>query len=214
METLMGELEAPVNETEQEKQEIIERLKKKISKFEKEANTVLHANQQLGVYYKMIAVRYMDLKMYRLSMESFDEAASIYPENPKILYSLGVSCARLGINQDTYEEKRALLSRAELNYKRASVLDPLWIDPIYALAVLYSFELNRKNEADQLLERLIKIEPEHIPSLFMLGKSYAEKGQLEKAVSFYERIENSAELESDRETAEKTRRTLLEVIRE
>ena len=78
----------------------IDNLKKGIKKYKKEAERTINASQQLGIYYKMLAVKYIDEKMYGEAVKSLEKAIERYPENPILFYLTGVCYGHMAKAQE------------------------------------------------------------------------------------------------------------------
>ena len=55
----------------------IAEIKSAIKSYQEEVDKKVKASEQLGIYYKMLAVRYMDGKMYEQAYKSLQEAIEI-----------------------------------------------------------------------------------------------------------------------------------------
>jgi len=167
----------------------IEDLKRGIDRFQAEVDRKVSAAQDLGVYWKMLALKYVDNGMYGLALDALDEAAAVYPENPILFQYMGVSAARAakGIVADAPEQAR-LLARAEASYRRAIFLDPDYVNALYGLAVLLALELGRPAEAEPLLAGVLEREPKNVEALFLLGRIAYVNGRYEDAVDAFDRI--------------------------
>jgi tetratricopeptide (TPR) repeat protein len=181
-----------------------------IRRYRQEVDRKVRASDQLGVYYRMLAVRYMQLGMFQQAYGALQEALKIYPENPVLSYYAGICAARLGQAQVQPEERRQWLERAERHYRRALDLDPLHSETLYALAVLYVYELGRPKEAEGLLVRLLEREKKNADALFLLGNVYYATGRLEEALEVYRRLEGLRLPEDKRRKADENRRTIEE----
>jgi cytochrome c-type biogenesis protein CcmH/NrfG len=186
----------------------IAELESGIRKYRQEVDRKVRASDQLGVYYRMLAVRYMELGMYRQAYEALEEARKIYPENPVLNYYAGVCAARLSLGQVEDEERRQWLERAERYYRRAIELDPLHSESMYALAVLLAYELKRPEEAEALLLRLLEREKKNADALFLLGGLYFGSGRLEQALEAYRRLEGLNLSEDRRRQAGENRKKI------
>ncbi len=167
----------------------IEDLKQGIDRFQAEVDRKVSAAQNLGVYWKMLALKYVDNGMYGLALDALDEAAAVYPENPILFQYMGVSAARAakGIIADTGERAR-LFARAEAAYRRAIFLDPAYVNAMYGLAVLLALELDRPAEAKPLLDGVLAREPENVDALFLLGRIAYVEGRYEDALDAFDRV--------------------------
>jgi tetratricopeptide (TPR) repeat protein len=86
------------------------------------------------------------------------------------------------------------------------LLDPDYGDALYGLSVLYVFELDRPQEAEGLLERLLRIESKDIDARFLLARVYYGLGKLENAIELYREIERLSDTEQVREQARSGRK--------
>jgi len=167
----------------------IEELKKGIDRYQAEVDRKVSAAQNLGVYWKMLALKYVDNGMYGLALDALDEAVAVYPENPILFQYMGISAARTakGMVADASEQAR-LFARSEAAYRRAVFLDPAYVDALYGLAVLLALELGRTGEAEPLLDTVLEKEPKNLDALFLLGRIAYSQGRYEDAVECYDRI--------------------------
>jgi len=166
----------------------IEELKAGIRKYRAEVERKVRATQQLGIYYRMLALRYIDLQMYSPAYEALEQARTIYPENAVLFYYSAVCAARMGQAQPEPAQRAEWLQRSERLYRRAISLDPDYPGALYGLAVLYTFELDRIEEAAPLLERLLQKQKNHTDALFLLANVYYRLGRLERALELYDRL--------------------------
>jgi cytochrome c-type biogenesis protein CcmH/NrfG len=185
----------------------IEDLKRGIDRYQAEVDRKVSAAQNLGVYWKMLALKYVDNGMYGLALDALDEAVAVYPENPILFQYLGVSAARAakGLVSDAVEQAR-LFARAEAAYRRAVSLDPTYVNAQYGLAVLLALELGRPAEAEPLLAAVLQREPKNIDALFLRGRIAYTDGRFEDAVDSYDRILAARPPERLRDQAERNKR--------
>ena len=167
----------------------IEDLKRGIDRYQAEVDRKVSAAQNLGVYWKMLALKYVDNGMFGLALDALDEAAAVYPENPILFQYMGVSAARAakGLVADAAEQGR-LYARSEAAYRRAIFLDPTYVAALYGLAVLLAMELGRPAEAAPLVATVLEREPKNLDALFLLGRIAYAGGRYEDAVDCYDRI--------------------------
>jgi cytochrome c-type biogenesis protein CcmH/NrfG len=184
----------------------IEELKKGIDRYQAEVDRKVSAAQNLGVYWKMLALKYVDNGMYGLALHALDEAAAVYPENPILFQYMGVSAARAakGLVADAAEQAQ-LYARSEAAYRRAIFLEPDYVNALYGLAVLLALELDRVEEAKPLLAAVLEREPKNLDALFLLGSIAYADGRYEDAVDFFDRILATRPPEAIRTQAERNR---------
>jgi cytochrome c-type biogenesis protein CcmH/NrfG len=150
--------------------------------------------------------------MFQQAYGALEEARKIYPENPILFYYSGICAARLGQAQVEEQERRRWLELAERHYRRALDLDPLHSESLYALAVLYVYELGRPQDAEELLVRLLEREKRNADALFLLGNVYYATGRLEEALGAYRRLEGLGLAQDRRRKAEENIRTIEEEL--
>ena len=177
-------------------------LKDAIRKYEKRVDDIIIAEGRIGIWYKILGSRYMDQKMYKKALKAFQSALEYYPENPNLFYQAGLAASLTAKNSLDFEltgtdiEKKRYFDLAASAYNRALEIDPKHSKAVYALSVLYIFELNRPAEAIPILEKIAEWEKKPIDHLFLLGTAYYMTGENEKAIAVYERIiENSSSAE-------------------
>jgi tetratricopeptide (TPR) repeat protein len=164
-------------------------LKAGIARYQAEVERQVKAAKNLGVYYKMLALKYLDANMYGLALENLGKAIEIYPENPQLFYYCAVANARMA-KAEVIDSAAAAggLSRAEAYYRRAVFLDPGYVNALYGLAVLYALELGRPAEAEPLLQAILSREKKNIDALALLARVRYAAGRLEEAAELYQRI--------------------------
>lgn len=185
----------------------IEELQSAIQKYQGRVNDILTMEQRVGVWYKILGRRYMDKKMYKKALEAFRNALEYFPENQHVFYQIGVCSAIMAKSTLDYpnmslSERQTYFDLSVSAYKRAVELDPSYTRAVYALSVLYVFELNRPEDAITIMEPLAAREKKPLDSLFILGRAYYMTGQYEKAIAAYDRIiktSGSAEQRADAE---------------
>ncbi|NBC29995.1 MAG: tetratricopeptide repeat protein [Spirochaetes bacterium] len=191
-------------------QERIQELKSDIEKYRSVVEEKVEASGKLGVYHKMLAVAYMDRKMYGLALDHLERAIEIQPENPILFYYAGVSAARLAKSEVEEGRKNELLSDAEQYYLRSVELDPRYGEANYALAVLYLFELDRPVAAREYLNRVMEDEPRNDRAYMMLARSYAATGEVQRAAELYDEAAELTKNDELREAALRNRQELVE----
>ena len=169
-------------------------LKDAIRKYEKRVDDIIIAEERVGIWYKILGSRYMDQKMYKKALKAFQSALEYYPENPNLFYQAGLAASLTAKNSLDFEltgtdiEKKRYFDLAASAYNRALEIDPKHSKAVYALSVLYIFELNRPAEAIPILEKIAEWEKKPIDHLFLLGAAYYMTGENEKAIAVYEHI--------------------------
>ncbi len=190
----------------------VEEIEREIQRYRREVERKVDASGQLGVYYKMLAVEYMRGAMYAAAYDALEQAIAIQPENPILFYHSAVCAARMAKAQVIGEQRVLWLGRSEALYRRALVLDPGYADALYGLSVLYVFELDRPQDAEDLLERLLVVESKEIDGRFLLARVYFSLGKLENAIELYREIESLTDEKQAREEALRGRKQIEEQL--
>ncbi|MGP1438096.1 MAG: tetratricopeptide repeat protein [Treponema sp.] len=173
-----------------------------IKKYLRRIDDIIVASERVGTWYKILGTRYLDKKMYKNAFECFQKSIEFYPENQNLYYKVGVCAALMAKNSIEYEDMEDhYFNIAVKAYKRAIEIDPNYSKAIYALSVLYIFELGEPKEAIPLLEKAIDGKMKPLEELFLLGRAYAMVGENEKAISTFKRIVDISGNEAQRKQA-------------
>ena len=144
--------------------------------------------QQLGIYFKMLAVDYLDHRMFGKAIEALTKALEIDPENPILFYLIGLATARFAKSMPDAEERFRRFETARWYYERAIELDSRYVIALYGLAVLLTFELNQARAAEPLIRRILALEPRHVDAMFVLAAILVQSGELSRAMDTYRNI--------------------------
>ncbi len=179
-------------------------LKEAIKKYERRIEDIMVASERVGTWYKILGTRYVDKKMYKDALGCFQKAIEFYPENQNLYYRVGVCAAFMAKNSLDFEDdglEERYYKMAVKAYKRAIEIDANYSKAIYALAVLYVFELDMPEEAVPLLEKAIDGKMKPLEELFLLGRAYFMIGENEKAITTFQRIIDISGNEAQRKQA-------------
>ncbi|MFO7780457.1 MAG: tetratricopeptide repeat protein [Spirochaetia bacterium] len=190
-------------------EERIAELKRQIENYREIVEEKVQATGQLAVYYKMLGRAYMTRRMYGPALDALEEAIRIEAANPIVFYRAAVAAGQLGSSAGSEPEARRHFETAERYYERAIELDPEYVDALYGLAVLYTFELDRPEEALDLLERATTVEPGRARPFMLMGRVLLELGRPEAAAEAYGKAAETAESEQIRDAALENRRRIL-----
>ncbi len=196
--------------------ETMEGLRSAIAAYEAKVQTTSDAAAQAGIYWKILAVRYIDRSMYGEALEALKSAVEYFPEDATLHYLTGLSAAVLGKSSHDYaatgrnRERERLFALAEEAHKRAIELDPRYARPLYALGVLYVFELNRPADAIPYLERYLTLRSKDADGMFVLARAYYMVGRNDDAVKLYDRIISVTQDEKKKAEADANKKTVLE----
>lgn len=194
----------------------VQELEEAISKYQKRVEDVLNADIRTGMWYKILAIRYLDNAMYEKALENFRIAIEFYPTNQNLYYYVGVCAGYLAKASLDFEAtgSRAEQSRyyalAESAYLRAIELEPRYVRALYGVSVLYVFELEKPDEAIRHLSVVLEIEKKNVDAMFILARAYFMTGNAEDAVSLYDAILGITKDEKKLQSARENKAFVLE----
>lgn len=176
----------------------VEELENAIKKYDERAEDLVLTEGQVGIWYKILGLRYLDRQMYGKALECFRTALTYYPSNANLYYYVGLCAGYLANTSMDYDAEGPSGSFAiqKMNYLRLSEsaflsalrADPECYEAMYGIGVLYVFELGEPEQAVSHLEKFIAAEPEDINAMFVLARAYYSTYQFDKAVALYDRI--------------------------
>jgi tetratricopeptide (TPR) repeat protein len=188
----------------------VDELKEAIARYEQETDRQVEAYGKLGIYYKMLTIKYIEMEMYGLAMETLDKAIKIYPENEILFYLGGMCTARTAKSEIDRTDQEVLFNKAQRYYRRALEIDPRYVDALYGLSILYIFELDRILEAEPLLETILEKESKNVDAMFLLARVYVFSGRIEEAVDLYDTIIKTAGSPEKKQRARENKESVLE----
>jgi len=173
--------------------ETIEGLRKAIALYEDQIERNVREGAQTGTYWKILAVRLADKGMHNDALKALERAIYFISDDPVIYYLTGVSAgivakSVVGFSSSAEKERDQYFKLSENSYKRALELDATYAKPMYGLAVLYVFELDRPAEAISLLERYLSMNSSDVQAMFILARAHAVTGNYSQAIETYEKI--------------------------
>ncbi len=196
----LARMEKPPKGQSEPSADRIEGLKREIARYRGIVDKKVEASQQLGIYYKMLAVAYMRLEMYQQAYDSLKEAITYHTNNSVLFYYAGLCAAQVSRAQ-TESDKGRWLERAEAHYRRALELEPDYAEAMYGLAVLDTFELNKLADAEQLARRILQLRSHDDDSSFLLANILYRMGRLAEAASLYGQIAATTQVDARRSEA-------------
>jgi tetratricopeptide (TPR) repeat protein len=185
-------------------------LEKQVNQFRDEVEEKISATGQLGVYYKMLGLGYMNEEMWGKAFESFQQAILIYPENPVLFNYAAVSAARMAKAVSENPDRDELFRKSEFYYVRSIELDSGYREALYGLSILYIYELDRTEEAEEPLVQLLKVERRDIDAMFLLAGVYVYRGKTDEALELYDAIIELSTVKEKKEKALENKRALAE----
>ena len=173
--------------------ETIDDLKRAIALYENQIEFNVKTGAQTGVYWKILAIRLADKGMHKDAIEAFDRALYYNADDPTLFYLTGESASvaaasTLNFNSNSPEERERYLNLAESAYLRSIELDPTYAKPKIGLGILYTFDMDRPEDALPHLERYMQIMPGDVSGMFVAARAYYMTENFERAVEIYDRI--------------------------
>ena len=191
-------------------------LKAAIQKYQTRVEDMGLANQQIGIWYKMLGSRYLDNQMYGEALEAFRMATTYYPANQNLYYYVAV-CAGYMANQSldysatgSTAQKFNYLKLSESAYLEALKIDPKYARALYGIGVLYIFELDEPGKSIPYLETLVEVEKRNVDGMFLLANAYYQTFEFEKAMAVYDKIISTTTSDEKKAQAEANKRQVLE----
>ena len=191
-------------------------LKEAISKYQQRVTDIQLAEAQTGIWYKMLAVRYLDAKMYGEALKNFQNAIQFYPANQNLYYYVGVCAGYMAKASLDYNatgsssEKWNYYKLAEDAYLQAIRYEPKYGRALYALGILYVFELNECAKAVPYLETLLSFDTKNTDAMFVLARAYYVQGNYDGAVELYDKIASLTKNEQKKQDALANKKIVLD----
>ncbi len=192
-------------------------LKEAIKKYQDRIADIQLANAQVGLWYKMLAVRYLDAQMYGEALKNFQIALQYYPNNQNLFYYQGVCASfmantKIGVGES--EERASFLKMAEESFLRAIAIEPNHAKALYSLGVLYVWELKEFEKAIPILETLVASQKLDAKAKAALAAAYFGNQDYEKSVAMYDEIISTTKSPQIKKEAESNRQLVLDMAYE
>ncbi len=194
----------------------IEELKTAIEKYDARIADLQLSQTQVGIWYKILGTRYLDNKMYGEALKAFQSALQYYPDNQNLYYYVGICAGYMSHTALDYnatgnmEQKYNYLKLAETAYLRAIEIEPRYSRALYALSVLYVYELDEPAKAIPYLEKVLDIEKKHTDAMFILARAYYSTYEFDKAVEMYDKIISVTTSDKKKADAEANKKIVLD----
>ena len=194
----------------------IEELKTAIEKYDARIADLQLSQSQVGIWYKILGTRYLDNKMYGEALKAFQSALQYYPDNQNLYYYVGICAGYMSHTALDYnatgnmEQKYNYLKLAETAYLRAIEIEPRYSRALYALSVLYVYELDEPAKSIPYLERVLDIEKKHTDAMFVLARAYYSTYEFDKAVEMYDKIISVTTSDKKKADAEANKKIVLD----
>ncbi len=197
-------------EDERPSEEKIAEWRRDLQRYEAIVEEKISAADRAASLHKLLAEEYSRLEMFGLALEEYEQVLQYEPANFVVLYSAGVASSQYGLSRPGSEEMREYLERAARYHQRAIEINPGYRDPYLALGIIYFHELDRIEDAKELLRRAVELFPnENSRMLFVLAQIAVTEDRLEDAIDIYDRIANSSRNPDEKNAAISNREELL-----
>lgn len=173
----------------------IDDLKKAIALYENQIEFNVKTGVQTGVYWKILAIRLADKKMYKDALAAYEKALYYNADDPTLFYLTGESASvaaasTLDFNSNSPAERDRYRNLAESAYLRSIELDPTYAKPKLGIGILYTFDMDRPADALPHLERYMQLAPNNISGMFIAARAYYMTENFNRAIELYEKIIN------------------------
>ena len=173
--------------------ETIEGLRSAIALYEDLIEEQVSTAEKTGIYWKILASRLQDKKLYNEAFKALERALYYTPDDASLHYSTGLVAGILARNYHDFlggsqGERERHYRLAEEAYLRAIAIDDKYARPRYGLGVLYAFELERPAEAIPHLERYLESQTRDIDAMFVLARAFYMTNNFDGAVGLYDKI--------------------------
>lgn len=195
--------------------ETIDGLREAIALYEKQIERHVKDAAQTGVYWKILATRFQDRGLHNEALKALEQALYYSPQDPSLLYLTGISAARVAKGFLDFQGADGLASEryyalAEDAYRKAIAADEKYAKPMYALGVLYVFELGRPEDAIPVMERYLALTLNDVDGMAVLAHAYALTAQYEFALNLYDRILSITKDKDKRAAVEENRKQVMD----
>jgi tetratricopeptide (TPR) repeat protein len=193
----------------------IEGLRQAIAHYEKKIEAHVKDAAQTGVYWKILGTRFRDKGMHVEALNAYQKAVQYNTDDAVLHYLIGVSAAsaaKAAYGQQDYEAA-FFYATAERGYKTAIDLQEGYTQALYALAVLYVFELESPQDAIPLFENYRKYNSADVDGLFVLARAYFMTENYEQAAAVYDEIIGKAKDKAKKDEAAYNKEYVMRVWR-
>ena len=190
--------------------------KEAIAKYEKRVADITLANEQIGIWYKILGSRYIDLKMWGEALSCYQKAIEYYPTNQNLYYYVGVCAGYMAHSALDYDatgstaKKYNYLKLSESAYLRAIAIESRYVRALYGLGVLYVFELDESEKAIPYLKTLLTIDTGHTDAKFVLANAYFRTGDFQASADMYDSIIKTTKDKEKKALAEANKKIALD----
>lgn len=173
----------------------IDDLKRAISAYEDAQEMYVRDAAQTGTYWKILATRFQDKLMWLEAVKALERAIQYTPNDETLHYLTGMDAAMAAKSVYDYDtgkggigaNSKRYFNLSEAAYLRALELQPAYTQARYALAILYTYELNRPADAISHFLLYMEERPGDADAMFALGRALYMTGRNREAVEWFDR---------------------------
>lgn len=194
----------------------IDEIENAIKQYENVAKEVVDTYAQVGMWHKVLGIKYLDQKMYGKALECFEKALEVFPDNANLYYYIGNCAGYLGNSAldfeatDSNQKMRSYYELSESSYLRALAIDSNYVYALYGISVLYVYQLNQPELAISYLEKLLNIDTKNIDAMFVLANAYYLTKNYDKSVSMFDKIISVTKTEETKQQAQENKKIVLD----
>jgi tetratricopeptide (TPR) repeat protein len=194
----------------------IDDLRRAIALYEERIEQHVRDAAQTGVYWRILAVRLQDKGLHNDAIDALERAVYYAPDDPALFYRIGLSASSLAkggafdFSGVANNGENKYYTMAEGAFLKAISLDSRYVKPLYALGVLYVFELGRPEEAIPLMEKYLELTVNDVDGMAILAHAYALTGQYNFALTLYDKILSITKDKDKRAAAEESRKRVMD----
>ena len=157
----------------------------------------------------MLALEYIDMEMYYYALENLEKSMEFYPTNPVLSHFSGLAKANIARAEISESNRLFMLHEAETYYIAAVRLRRNYTNAMYALSVLYMFDLDMPEKAAPLLEEMLFLDSHNWEAKFLYARFKVVSGDVDAAIELYNEISEDAWDDDMKEQAGRNRDSLL-----
>ncbi len=187
-----GDLVSQIYETEDKSgissDKRIKEITNDIKKIEKDLESTLEKYKKNGNFHRALGIKMLHYKMYNKAYEHFTIALEYFPDSEMLHYYRGISASQYGISQDLDSVRRDYINRAKISYENSIRINPRFVKGLYALSILYIYELDRIDDAKPLLDTLLSISTRDFDAMLVRALLHERDGETNDALDLYDRV--------------------------
>ena len=162
----------------------IERLKKKAEEYDKVAWEKIESAEKAGDLYQKLGEKYLQRKLWDLSITSLEKALGYGRETPIVHYSLAVAYANRGKEM----KDNANIDKAEHHYRRALEINPDYDQAAHGLGIILFYVKHDRDGGLKVMKRVVRRNRNYYNARFTLARFYYELKKPEKSLAIYEEL--------------------------